>query len=265
MTARGCTTGCSSPAPSTWILLFEFGLGTGTGGPWRERLGDALDPPGQMLRQQLSWALRNHHADRVRLLAAHGVDVLTPFADGRTPVEMAALSGEPDLVAYLVSRGAPAPRLSPVAALIAAILAGDGPAVAGLVERDPGLTDRVRAVHPELVLAAATAGRVRAVTLLAELGFDVSARARPGSGHPAGATALHLAAIDGHASMVVELLRLGADPAVRDAQYDSTPLGWAEYGGHTRVADLLAPVTRRLARPSPDHDDRSMIAEKGGA
>ena len=41
----------------------------------------------------------------------------------------------------------------------------------------------------------------------------------------------------------MELLRLGADPAVRDAEHDSTPLGWAEYGGHTRVADLLAPVT----------------------
>ena len=27
------------------VLLFEFGLGTGDGGPWRNRLGDAIDSP----------------------------------------------------------------------------------------------------------------------------------------------------------------------------------------------------------------------------
>ena len=29
-------------------LLFEFGLGTGDGGPWRRRLGAALDTPAEM-------------------------------------------------------------------------------------------------------------------------------------------------------------------------------------------------------------------------
>ena len=31
-------------------LLFEFGLGAGDGGPWRRRLGDALDTPAAMVR-----------------------------------------------------------------------------------------------------------------------------------------------------------------------------------------------------------------------
>ena len=35
-------------------LLFEFGLGAGDGGPWRRRLGDAVDTPAQMLRER-SW------------------------------------------------------------------------------------------------------------------------------------------------------------------------------------------------------------------
>lgn len=77
------------------------------------------------------------------------------------------------------------------------------------------------------------------MTFLAELGFDVSARARPGSGHANGATPLHVAAIDGHEATVAELLRLGADPTVRDAQHDSTPLGWAEYAGQAATAALL--------------------------
>jgi ankyrin repeat protein len=220
-------------------LLFEFGLGRGTGGPWRARLGDAVETPEQMLRRQLSWALRNHHADRVQLLTENGVDVRTPFADGRTPVEVAALAGDPEVVAYLVDHGVPSPRLAPEAELVAAILAGDGPAASRLLDADPSLAERIRAVHPELVLEAANAGRVQAVTLLAELGFDVSARSRPGSGHAVGATPLHVAAIDGHEATVAELLRLGADPTVRDGEHDSTPLGWAEYAGHTGTADLL--------------------------
>jgi ankyrin repeat protein len=192
-----------------------------------------------MLRQQLSWALRNHHADRVRLLAEHGVDVRTPFADGRTPVEVAALAGDPEVVAYLVGRGVPPPRLTPEAELIAAILGEDRPAASRLLDADPSLAERIRTAHPELVLEAANAGRVMAVTLLAELGFDVSARARPRSGYALGATPLHVAAMDGHEATVAELLRLGADPTVRDGAHDSTPLGWAEYGGQTGTANLL--------------------------
>jgi ankyrin repeat protein len=35
------------------------------------------------------------------------------------------------------------------------------------------------------------------------------------------------------------LLARGADPAVRDRTYDSTPLGWAEHFGHPEIAALL--------------------------
>jgi hypothetical protein len=48
-----------------------------------------------------------------------------------------------------------------------------------------------------------------------------------------------VAAIDGHEATVAELLRLGADPTVRDVEHDSTPLGWAEYAGQAGSADLL--------------------------
>jgi Ankyrin repeat len=220
-------------------LLLEYGLGTGDGGPWRARLGDAIDPPAGLLRQQLDWALRGHHVDRVRLLADHGVDLVAPLADGRTPAEAAALAGDPDMVAFLVSRGAVAPSLPPVDRLVAAILAEDGAEVARLQQAHPGLPEQTRSAEPGLVLRAAAAGRVRALELAHELGFDVNARARPGSGMVVDATPLHLAAIDGHVAAVAALLRLGADPSARDAEHDSTPLGWAEFAGQAAAIDLL--------------------------
>ena len=56
-------------------LLFEFGLGTGDGGPWRRRLGDAVDTPAAMLRGELAWAITHGMTERVRLLVSHGADL----------------------------------------------------------------------------------------------------------------------------------------------------------------------------------------------
>ena len=63
-------------------LLFEFGLGTGDGGPWRRRLGNALDTPAEMIRGQLAWAITHGMTERVHLLVSHGADVVSPFDGG---------------------------------------------------------------------------------------------------------------------------------------------------------------------------------------
>lgn len=39
------------------------------------------------------------------------------------------------------------------------------------------------------------------------------------------------------------LIELGADPAVRDARFRATPLGWAEHFGQQAMADYLRPLT----------------------
>ena len=57
-------------------------------------------------------------------------------------------------------------------------------------------------------------------------------------------TALHKAAEDGNLELARTLLRLGADPNIRDQRFDSTPLGWARYFGRPALIDLLEPVTR---------------------
>ena len=40
--------------------------------------------------------------------------------------------------------------------------------------------------------------------------------------------------------MVQLLIELGADPNLREAVYNATPLGWAEHNGQTHVVDYLA-------------------------
>lgn len=53
-------------------LLFEYGLGTGDGGVWRHRLGDALESVEEMMGRQVRWARSHGFTDRLALLAEHG-------------------------------------------------------------------------------------------------------------------------------------------------------------------------------------------------
>ena len=102
----------------------------------------------------------------------------------------------------------------------------------------------MRARRPGLIVWAAANGRIGAVALLAELGFDVNAAGR--GDHPIEQpweTALHQAAYRGDVALAELLVSLGADPAKRDTRFHSTPLGWARYFNQQAVADLLAPIS----------------------
>ena len=228
-------------------LLFEFGLGTGDGGPWRRRLGDALDTPAEMVRGQLGWAVTHGMTERVRLLVEHGVDVTAPL-DGVTAASMAATTGHADLVDYLVAHGAPPVDLPPADAFVAAALAADRPRLGRLLADHPGLAGELRAARPALITWAAACGNPAAVEILAELGFDVNAKGRTDmpSDQP-WQTALHKAAEDGNVELARTLLRLGADPDIRDHRFDSTPLGWARHFGQQSIIELLEPLTANAA------------------
>jgi ankyrin repeat protein len=87
---------------------------------------------------------------------------------------------------------------------------------------------------------AAANGRVAAIRALLDLGADPNARGTfGGPTHGEGVTALHLAAQGGHLDAVQTLLDGGADPAIRDALHEGPAWGWAEFGGHRRVTELL--------------------------
>jgi ankyrin repeat protein len=234
-------------------LLLSHGLGRGDGGPWRARLGAAVDSPAELVRGQLWWAVIHDMTDRVRLLAAHGADVLTPFPlrstrpaacpepHGRTPAELAAICGCPGVLDWLVTHGGAA---RPVAAgtdgLVAAILAGDQAGVEWLSAHAAA----ARGERPGLIVWAAGRHLWDAIPVLASLGWDVNARARTDCPiEQEWETALHSAAGDGSAEGARTLIELGADPGVRDARFRSTPLGWAEHFHQEAMAEFLRPLT----------------------
>ena len=231
-------------------LLFEFGLGTGDGGPWRRRLGDILNTPAEMIQGQLAWAITHGMTERVELLVSHGADVVSPFDNGESTTSMAATTGHADLVGYLIEHGAPPLALDPSDAFIAAALAGDQAALDRLQSEHPGLASEVRSARPALVTWAAACGRPAAVEILAELGFDVNAKGRTDmpSDQP-WQTALHHAAGAGHLELARTLLRLGADPDIRDHRFNGTPLSWARHFDQSELVELLEPLT---APPEPD-------------
>jgi ankyrin repeat protein len=229
-------------------LLFEFGLGRGAGGPWRARLGDAIDSPEDLVRSQLEWAVTHDMVTRVRLLAEHGTDFVSPFPDGNTPCAAAMSSGSRATADLLVELGASRPELGIVDAFVATALAGDRSGIdrilAGAADVDVDVVEQVRSRRPALIVWAAATHHTEAVRLLAELGFDVDALGR--SDVPAEQpweTALHVAAGDGDLELARLLLSLGADPSIRDMRFDSTPLGWARFHDHPALAALLEPVT----------------------
>jgi ankyrin repeat protein len=80
-------------------------------------------------------------------------------------------------------------------------------------------------------------GHIEAAKLLLDKGAEINAI--PGGFDYAG-TGLHYAALNGHRAMVEFLLNHGADRNVKDTKVGSTPAGWADYGGHPELLDLLS-------------------------
>jgi hypothetical protein len=109
-----------TPGTEHLEILFRFGLGGPDRGAWRRRLGDARETPAEMLDRQVRWAAEHGFADRLELLAGHGVDVSgvrlhdprvlpeDPSAkvDGRTPLHEAAWDGDLDRIRELLAAGA---------------------------------------------------------------------------------------------------------------------------------------------------------------
>ena len=217
-------------------LLIEFGLGTDRRGPWHTRLGSAHGAPAQLLEDQLLVAAAENRPEWARLALAAGADpdgrgTRHPLHQGLTPWALAVRRGNRGVADILLAAGATAAPLDPVDELMAACMAGDGAAVDRLLTADPGLVAVAVSRRPAAILEATELRRPDVVRLLADLGFDVNVCPR--------VTPLHQAAYDGDVALVETLLGLGADPDHRDAQFDSTPLGWARHARQEAVVDLL--------------------------
>jgi ankyrin repeat protein len=212
-------------------LLLEFGLGSGDGGPWHARLGPTLQSPQQMLRDELATAALRGGPRRAQLLLDHGAEVDGigghPAYGGHTPYELALLHGHTEVAELLAAAGASA-ALDETGIFTAACMRADADAVSTL---GPQLLAQVLTRTPELINRAAKQRKSAAVRLLVAIGFDVNHRSR--------STPLHEAAWNDDVETARTLIELGADPAIRDTEHDSPPLGWAEHGGKHRVAAYL--------------------------
>ena len=97
------------------------------------------------------------------------------------------------------------------------------------------LIDQLGERRAELLQLAAEGDKRDAVRLMSALGFDLNEVKRT--------TALHSAAYSGHLEMAKLLIELGADPTIRDTEFNAMPIGWARYNEQTEVAEYLKRVT----------------------
>jgi ankyrin repeat protein len=215
-----------------YFLLRYWDLGDGPdelGRGLRWLLDHGADPEVRCGREQESSlhvaARRGQPPGVLLLLLDHGADVHARRGDGRSAWVLARRGGFDELAELLEAAGAHAEDLTPGDRLLAACGRGDAQAARQLA-RGASLEPGDERLLPE----AAGRGHFPVVRACLAAGFP------PDATDESGATALHHASIRGEAPLVRELLGLGADPRIRDAEHDSDPLGWAEFGAETGFA-----------------------------
>ena len=115
----------------------------------------------------------------------------------------------------------------------AAYLVGHGADVDGL------------AYESRPMLYAAWKNRIEMIEWLLDHGAGIDGTGWLG-GHVKGATALHLAANSGHLELAKFLIERGADPTLRDSEYNGPPDGWAHHHNHPEVAAYLKGERERV-------------------
>lgn len=175
----------------------------------------------------LSRALHAGNEECVKLLLAHKARVDEPFR-GKTPWEIAMERGHVEMAHWLEDAGAPAGQINEVQQFVALCMAGDEPGVRALLERFPDLPSRV---PKSMVQKAAHSGRLQAVKLVLDLGFDPNFMDE--------VTALHNAAGRGNEEIARLLMSRGASPAIREPFYDGTPVEWADFFDVRHMRDLF--------------------------
>ncbi|MCB1050272.1 MAG: ankyrin repeat domain-containing protein [Acidobacteria bacterium] len=110
--------------------------------------------------------------------------------------------------------------------------------MAELIDRGAELNNNVYRGTP--LLWAVYGDRVEAAAWLLDHGADPDLRHDfGGSEHGKSAVALHLAAQFNGVKCLRLLLERGADPTIRDAAFNGTPLDWAEFGQAHEAVEIL--------------------------
>lgn len=178
-----------------------------------------------LLGRELNRAVRTGHMDRVKLLLSHGARTDEVF-QGKIPWRQAMEQGHLEIARLLQEAGAPTTELNEVERFISLCLAGDERGARAMLNHSPELFERA---PKSMALKATNTGRIEAVRLVLDLGFDPN--------YIDEIAALHGAA--GKVEIVRLLLERGASPSVREPFYDATPVGWADFFDQTVTRDKL--------------------------
>ena len=237
-------------------LLFAYGLGRGTGGPWQERLGPALQSPADMLADQLIWAVEAGRAESGRRAAERTGSTRTALAAAIRRMRAGLLTSGPCGPAVRKSqrcwqeagaRGLDQP-LDPVRRADRRGAGGVGPDASGTATRiywsAPGRAGRRRSRRRSSFVAPMRSG----------------CWWRPASTSTAPAALLRCTRPRTPATWRWPelLVELGADLTREDPSHHSTPLGWAEHAHADEVADVPPGISTRLTstRKQASDDDR---------
>lgn len=233
--------------------------------PHHLEMVQVLIDAGAELNEPLIAAASINNRPAVELLLDHGASI--DGVGGWTPLEEALYWNSQDVIALLIERGARVQNLRTAAGLgrvdlIQGYFNADGSlkpeagkinwpwdgleAIAQSNHDAAGkqsLSDRVNSwsqdqqgIVNNAFVYACMHGHVDAAQLLLNKGAAINVI--PGGFDYAG-SGLHYAAINGHRALIEFLLAHGADRDLKDTKVNSDAAGWAEYGGHPELLDLL--------------------------
>ena len=214
--------------------------------PHNVEMAQVLIDAGAALNEPLVAAASIDNRAVAELLLDHGAAI-----DGTgswTPLEEALYWNSKNVLALLLERGAKVQNLRTAAALgrtdlVEGYFNADGTLKPEAGKINSPWDERVepwpqdqQSIFNNAFVYACMHGHIDAAQLLLDKGAEINVV--PGGFDYAG-TGLHYAALNGHRAMVEFLLAHGADPNIKDTKVGSTAAGWAEYGGHPELLDLL--------------------------
>jgi ankyrin repeat protein len=229
--------------PLRYILSWALNTVARTAGV-RWLLEHGADPNlswGELGDAPLHIAAQRWDLPMVELLVHHGADIHRRRLDGRTAHTLAALHGNQAAADWLLFHGAK-DELSPLERFVSACTRGDRVAADSMLQGNPRLIDELSVEHHLMLPVLAERGDAAVLETMLGCGFDANAKDSDG------VTALHRAALSGHAEAVRVLLEYGGSVSALDPTFSATPLVWAAQGwshgshpgtDHLRVARLL--------------------------